>query len=94
MLFYVGCVPTWIPSDKEAAKLVREYFLFYDSGKTVEATVVKRGEIIEECDCLPIIFKIVSSSGSNKNMTFYFYKNGSGNIEANEFMQRINIMPI
>ena len=88
-MFCVGCVPTWIPSDKEAAKLVREYYLFYDNGKSVQATAVKRGDIIAECDCYPIVFKIVFSGGRNNNKTFYFYKNQSGKVVANEFMERM-----
>ncbi len=88
-LFYVSCVPTWIPSDKEAARLVREHYLFYDNGESVQATIVNRGEIIGECDCYPIIFKIVFTSGRKNNKTFYFYKNKSGNVEADEFMKRI-----
>ena len=94
LLFCVGCVPTWTPSDKEAAKLVREHYLFYDNGESVQATIVKRGEIIGECDCYPIIFKIVSSSGRKNNKTFYFYKNESGNVEVNEFMKRMKMVPI
>jgi hypothetical protein len=87
-LFLIGCAPSWTPSDKEAAKHVRDYYLFYNSGETVQATVAKRGKFMEECECYPIVFKIIFSNGRNNNKTFYFFKNGSGNIEANEFMKR------
>ena len=94
LLFCVGCAPTWIPSDKEAAQLVREYYLFNDNGRAVQATAVKRGEVIDNCDCYPIVFKIIFTTGSKKNKTFYFYENGSGKVEVNEYMERMNMVPI
>jgi len=87
LLFFIGCVPSWNPSDKQAAKLVRSYYLFNDSGEAVQATVAKRGEFIEECECFPIKFKITFSNRKINNKTFYFYKNTAGNVAIKEFIK-------
>lgn len=74
-------------SDKEAVKLVRDYFLFNHGGEEVIASVAERGEFMEDCECFPIIFKIIYSSGRNNHKTFYFYKNGSGEVSVRKFVK-------
>ncbi|MBL7031719.1 MAG: hypothetical protein ISR97_00865 [Nitrospira sp.] len=84
-LFYIGCAPTWGPSDNEAIQFVRDHYLFYANGEAVQATVASRGEYIEKRGCYPITFEIISSSGRKSTKTFYFYKNESGKVEMREF---------
>ena len=86
-LFYVGCAPSWIPTDKSAVELVRDYYLFFAEGETVQATVAKRGEYIKDCSCYPIQFKITSSSARTNFKTFFFYKNTAGDIAVKEFVE-------
>ena len=86
-LFYVGCVPSWIPTDKSAIELVRDYYLFFNNGETVQATVAKRGEYMKECSCYPIQFKIIFPSARTNYKTFYFYKNTAENVEVKEFVE-------
>ena len=85
LLFYVACAPSWSPPDHKAADLVREHYLFFDSGKAIIATVEDRGEYISECKCFPVLFNIVFENNKNLKKTFYFYKDASGNVAAKEF---------
>ncbi|MEN8262448.1 MAG: hypothetical protein ABFR82_03200 [Nitrospirota bacterium] len=85
-LFFSACSSSWSPSDEQAVKLVKEYYLFAHHGKKVKAEVVKRGEFIEKCECYPIKFKLIFSRRNN-NMTFYFYKNKSGKAAVRKFMR-------
>ena len=84
-ILFVGCAPTWSPSDNEAIKIVRDHYLFFANGEEVQATVASRGEYIEKRGCYPITFEIISSSGRKNTRTFYFYKNESGKVEMKEF---------
>ena len=84
-LFFIACSSSWLLSDEEAVKLVHDYYLFYHGGEKVKASVVERGEFIEKCECYPIKFKLIFSRRNN-NMTFYFYKNGSGEVTIKKFM--------
>lgn len=83
---YVGCAPSWIPSDNNANALVRAQYLFFGNGEAVQTTVEKRGEYIKECKCYPIKFIITFSNGRINTKTFYFYKNESGNVALKEFV--------
>ena len=74
-------------SDREAVKLVHDYFLFHHGGEDVIASVAERGEYIEDCDCFPITFKIIYPSGRDNHKTFYFHKDGSGEVAASPFIR-------
>jgi len=79
----LGC-STWSPSDEEAARLVKDYYLFFYSGKQVEVKIVRRGEFIKENKCYPIEFMIVPPERQSFRKTFYFFKDGDGKIGVRE----------
>lgn len=80
----VGCT-AWSPSDDEAVRLVKEYYLFFYSGKEVEVQIIQRGAYIEENKCYPIEFLIVSPEQEGFKKIFYFFKNEKGKVAIREF---------
>lgn len=80
----VGCAE-WSPSDDEAVRLVKEYYLFFYSGKEVEVKVIRRGSYIKENKCYPIEFLIVAPDHEGFKKIFYFFKNEQGNVAIREF---------
>lgn len=45
---YIGCSFSWAPTDDEAVKLTKEYYLFYHEGQDVDARVVERGDSLKD----------------------------------------------
>jgi hypothetical protein len=82
--FLTGCFSTWTPSDEEAVKLLKNYYSFYEE-EGVEASIIKRGTIIDDCSCFPIEFQIMNSEKGTYTKTFYFFKNGDGVPEIKKF---------
>lgn len=79
-----GC-STRAPSDEEAARLVKEYYLFFYSGKQVEVKITHRGEFIKENKCYPIEFIITPSGQKGFKKTFYFFRNEDEKVGIREF---------
>ncbi|MBI4683182.1 MAG: hypothetical protein HY757_08805 [Nitrospirae bacterium] len=73
------------PSDEEAARLVKDYYLFFYSGKQVEVKIIQRGEFIKENQCYPIEFIIIPSGQQSFIKTFYFFMNKDNKVEMREF---------
>ncbi len=80
----LGCT-SWSPSDDEAIGLVKDYYLFYYSGKVVEVKIIRRGEYIKENKCYPVEFLIVPQEQAGFRKTFYFFKNEQGGTDIREF---------
>lgn len=80
----LGCT-TWSPSDDEAVRFVRDYYLFYYSGKEVEVKIIRRGEYIKENKCYPVEFMIIPQDQAGFRKTFYFFKNEQGETAIREF---------
>jgi len=79
-----GCT-AWSPSDEEAVRLVKEYYLFFYSGKEVDVKIIRRGEYIKEDKCYPIEFLITPAEQKGFNKTFYFFKDEQGTAAIREF---------
>jgi hypothetical protein len=79
-----GCT-AWSPSDDEAIRLVKDYYLFFYSGKEVEVKVIRREKYIKENECYPIEFLIVPQAQAGFRKTFYFFKNEQGSVAIREF---------
>ena len=79
-----GC-STQAPSDEEAARLVKEYYLFFSSGKQVEVEITHRGEFIEENKCYPIEFMVTPSGQEGFKKTFFFFIKENKKLEIREF---------
>jgi len=82
---YAGCSHTWSPSDQNALKLVKEYYLYFHAGEKVDAEILKREEFVKTCVCYPIQFQITGSTAKSGVKTFYFIKNKSGEIEIKRY---------
>ena len=85
VILYAGCSASWLPSDKDAVKMVKGYYLFYRGGEDINAEVVSRGEYIKECKCYPVKFKVLVSERNSYEKTFYFFKNQSGRVDIREY---------
>ncbi len=79
-----GCTP-WSPSDDEAGRLVKDYYLYFYSGKAVEVKIIYRGKYIKEDECYPVEFLIVPQDQKGFRKTFYFFKNEQGTVAIREF---------
>ncbi|MEW6602735.1 MAG: hypothetical protein AB1499_17320 [Nitrospirota bacterium] len=79
-----GCT-TWSPSDDEAVRMVKDYYLFYYSGKEVDVKIIRRGEYLKENGTYPIEFMIVPPEQKGFQKTFYFFKTEQGKIAVREF---------
>jgi len=79
-----GC-STWSPTDEEAVRLVKDYYLFDQSGREVEAKLIRRGEYIKENKCYPIEFLIVPADKRSFRKTFYIFKDENGKAAVREF---------
>ncbi|MBI5665034.1 MAG: hypothetical protein HZC49_08135 [Nitrospirae bacterium] len=73
------------PSDDEAARLVKEYYLFNYGGRQVEVKIISRKKFNKENKSYPIEFLIMPPGQKNFQKTFYFYKNEQGMIEIREY---------
>jgi hypothetical protein len=80
----MGC-STWSPSDEDAVRLVKEYYLFYYNGKEVDAKIIRRENYIKEYECYPIEFLIVPPENRSFKKKFYFFKNDNGKVGVREF---------
>ena len=80
----LGCT-AWSPSDDEAVRLVKEYYLFFYSGKEVEVKVIRREKYIKDNKCYPVEFLIVPQDHEGFKKTFYFFKNEQGRVAIREF---------
>lgn len=85
LLIYSGCLGNSSPSDKEAIRLVSEYYLFYNDGENVDVRIVKRETYNEGCKCLPIKFQVYRSRAANVIRTFYFMKGSSGKFSLKKY---------
>jgi len=79
-----GC-STQAPSDEEAARLVKDYYLFFHSGKQVEVIITRRGAFIEENKCYPIEFIITPSGQEGFKKTFYFFREEDNKLKIREY---------
>jgi hypothetical protein len=80
----VGCT-SWSPSDDEAVRLVKDYYLFFYSGKEVDVKILRRGKYIKEDKCYPVEFRIRPPGQEGFRKTFYFFRNEQGSVEIREF---------
>jgi hypothetical protein len=80
----VGCT-SWSPSDDEAVRLVKDYYLYFHNGKEIDAKIVSRREYIKENKCYPIEFVIMPPDQEGFKKVFYFYKNERGEVAVREF---------
>lgn len=80
----LGCT-AWAPSDDDADRLVKEYYLFFYGGKAVEVKILRRGEYIKENKCYPIEFLILPEGQAGFRKTFYFFKNEQGEAAIREY---------
>lgn len=76
---------SWAPSDEQAVKLVKDYFLLNYEGVEVDAKIILRGQYIKDCKCYPVLMEITIPERETYKKTFYFFKNESGAIEVSEF---------
>ncbi len=84
VLICSGCQFLWEPSDTEAENLVESYYLFYQSGKEVDAEIIAREKFKRACNCFPIKFRISVPDRTDFNRTFFFFKNETGQIEVSD----------
>jgi hypothetical protein len=80
----VGC-SSWSPSDDEAVRLVKDYYLYFYNSEVVDAKIVSRWDYIEENKCYPIEFMIIPTDKEGFKKVFYFYKNDKGEVAVREF---------
>ena len=85
LFIYSGCSGLSAPSDKEAAQLVSEYYLYYGGGEDVDVSIVKREEYNDGCKCYPIKFQVTRSRASSGLKTFYFFKGPSGTFTLKKY---------
>ncbi len=85
-----GCSSFWEPTDREAVRLVENYYLFSHRGKKVDVEIMGRAEYVRECKCYPIKFRIISLEQGSYEKTFYFFKNEAGKVEVREYKFGIN----
>jgi hypothetical protein len=85
LFIYSGCIGNSSPSDKEALRLVSEYYLFYGNGEDVDVRIVKREAYNEGCKCYPIKLQVYRSRASNVIKTFYFFKGSSGTFSLKKY---------
>jgi len=79
-----GCT-AWSPSDDEAVRLVKGYYLFFYSGKEVEVKIIHRGKYIKEDKCFPVEFLILPPGQESFKKTFYFFRDEQGSVAVREF---------
>lgn len=87
ILLTAGCT-SWSPSDDEAVRLVKDYYLFYYGGKEVNVKIIRRGEYIKENKCYPVEFLIAPPEQKGYSKTFYFFRNEQGRVAIREFQFR------
>jgi len=85
VLLLSGCYRRWEPSDTEAVDLVESHYLFYYTGKEIDAEIIARGKYIRKCKCFPVKFKIRDQAQGSYEKTFYFFKNADGTVEISEY---------
>lgn len=85
LLVYAGCSGTWSPSDEDAVRLVKKYYLYYKDGKEIDAQIIYRGEFEKECECYPVKYRIILSRDTSFEKTYYIFKNDSGNVDIREY---------
>jgi len=88
LFFFVSCYSDGAPSNKEAVKILKDYYSFYEN-KGISAKIINRGEFAKDCNCIPIEFDISYSHNGNYKKTFYFYKNNAGSFEIKKFKHEI-----
>lgn len=76
---------TGAPSDDEAIRLVKRFYLYYFEGKKVDAKIIRRGTYIKEYKCYPIEFLISAHKQESSKKTFYFFKNKYGKADIRKF---------
>ena len=78
LLAYSACTANHTPSDKEAIRLVSEYYLYYGGGEKVNVSISKREGFNDGCKCYPVKFNIFRSKAPSGIKKFYFFKSESG----------------
>ncbi len=89
LFVYSGCSGLPSLSDKEAAKLVSEYYLYYSDGEDVDVSILERGEYNDGCKCYPIKFHVNRSRASSGKKTFYFFEGSSGKFSIKKYASAV-----
>ncbi len=84
-LIAFGCSSIWTPSDDEIIRLVKDHYLFFNSGESIAVKALTRKEYLKDCECYPIDITILRSGRNIENKTFYIHKNREGDLEIKRY---------